>query len=192
MSLGFLPAGWSLSPPPHHLPLVLYPAAESSGIRLRFRRPLPFAPPCPTLHLSLCHPPTFSSLWTGGADARPSWRDRMAGPVLTLGLLATVAICGKTGHHPTLRSLRMPPGSPTAWSSALLLHGAPSPSLRPASTPLPVLPGGPRQPGPHFGEWFDLPAQPSPMAQQDLREPSFLGPGPGPIPVPVPHQAAGA
>lgn len=56
------PASQSLSPPPHHLPQFLCPAAEPRGVRLHFRLPLSFAPPhAPTLHLSLWHSPTLPS-----------------------------------------------------------------------------------------------------------------------------------
>lgn len=56
------PASQSLSPPPHHLPQFLCPAAEPRGVRLHFRLPLSFAPPhAPTLHLSPWHSPTLPS-----------------------------------------------------------------------------------------------------------------------------------
>lgn len=93
------PASQSLSPPPHHLPQFLCPAAEPRGVRLHFRLPLhpPTPPPCTCPFGTHPHSP---ALPTGGTDPRPSQRNRMEGSVLTLVLLAALVVCGKNGHHP--------------------------------------------------------------------------------------------
>lgn len=40
----------------------------------------------------------------------------MEGPVLTLGLLAILVVCGKSGHHPALKGPSgLSPRAPTAW-----------------------------------------------------------------------------
>ncbi|XP_010946490.2 acetylcholine receptor subunit delta isoform X1 [Camelus bactrianus] len=106
MSLGSCPAGQSLSPPPHHLSQFLFPAAEPRGVRLRFRLPLPFVPsPHPAPVPSVTHPHS-PVLLIGGADPRPSQRRRMEGPVLTLGLLAALMVCGSWGLNEEERLIR--------------------------------------------------------------------------------------
>ncbi|KAF7464505.1 Hypothetical predicted protein [Marmota monax] len=94
----------------------------------------------------------------------------MEGPVLTLGLLATLVVCGKgitPPWGPSCTHLDSPCMAPCLGSCPI-----PTPTL-------PSLPGRGRPPGSPCpgGGWIPS-VQPSPMAQQDLRAASFLGPLP--------------
>nr|XP_036276502.1 acetylcholine receptor subunit delta isoform X2 [Pipistrellus kuhlii] len=60
----------------------------------------PHAAPVP----SATHP--HSPAQCTGADAGPSWGDRMEGPVLTLGLLAALVVCGCWGLNEEERLIR--------------------------------------------------------------------------------------
>lgn len=112
--------------------------------------------------------------------------------MLTLGLLAALVVCGKSGHHPALKGPSgLAPRVPAAWSP-------PTPPLHQAQLPpqlwrgLTALEGVDRQ-DPFLGSGWIPPssAQPHGLA-------GFHGsPLPGPpsqhrIPLPVPPQAAGA
>lgn len=96
----------------------------------------------------------------------------MEGPVLTLGLLAALVVCGKSGHHPSLEGPSGPlPRSPTACSPPVPSH---------VGLPLPA-----SGPPPHFPCHSSLegPTPRGPLhAQQDLRAASFPGPCPRPSP----------
>lgn len=75
----------------------------------------------------------------------------MEGPVLTLGLLAALVVCGKSDHHPSLEGPPGPlPRSPMACSPPVPSYvGLPLPaSGPPPHFPLPFLPGGATPPGP--------------------------------------------
>lgn len=186
MSLGSCPAGQSLSPRPHCPPWfsTLPQSLEVSDCVSGCLFPCP-----PPLHLSppATHPHS-PALGTEGADTRASQRDRMEGPVVTLGLLATLVVCGKSGHHPPRGSLRMPTWVPHCMVPSCPLPQGASSSKRPNS-PLPLCHfslEGPATRTPLLGSGGTPPAQPSSMAQQDRRPTSFLGPRPVPRPCP-PH-----
>lgn len=158
--LGF-PSSWLVAVPTPSSPAPgSLPSSRAQRCQIAFLAASSFCPPPPPLcTCPLCHPPTFPSLWTGGADARPGWRDRMEGPVLMLGLLAALVVCGKSERHPILRGPSgCPPGYPTAWSSPRLLRGAPSSSLRPPSHPgCHFSLEGPDQQGPTLGRgWVSV------------------------------------
>lgn len=76
----------------------------------------------------------------------------MEGPGLTLGLLAALVVCGKNGHHPTLRR----PSGCHRVSIAWCLPAPPS--IRPSSAcPPPFLPRGADHQDPAPGEgWIPL------------------------------------
>lgn len=184
-SLGTLPCPWVSSQLAVPVPTPSSPAPGSLASSTAWRCQIAFPAAssfCPSLPHSAPVPsathPHSPALWPGGADARPSLRDRMEGPVVTLGLLATLVVCGKSGHHPIPRGpLLHDPPHPS--------YMAPSPSLRPPSHPCCHFSlEAPTTRAPALGSGL-ICAQPSPMAQQERREASFLSPCPRAIPVPV-------
>lgn len=96
----------------------------------------------------------------------------MKGPVLSLGLLAALVMCGKSGHRPTMGC---PPRFPTAWPPLLLLHGTNLPQPQAPSHPHCRFSWRAQPPEPCSGEPFEPPTQPSPIAQRYLRGPSPRG-----------------
>lgn len=109
------------------------------------------SPPTPTLHLSPL-PPTFPNPADKRGRCKTQSEGRMEGPGLTLGLLAALVVCGKNGHHPTLRRLSGCHRVSIAWCLP-----AP-PSIRPSSAcPPPFLPRGADHQDPAPGEgWIPL------------------------------------
>ena len=87
----------------------------------------------------------------------------MEGPVLTLGLLAALVVCGKNGHHPPQRV-------PSAWSPPPLARDTLSQHQAHLPTPTAIFSLEGLAPG--------IPLH----AQQDLRTASSLGPCPPPSP----------
>ena len=152
--LGLLP-GWPVPVPTPASPAPVSPACHRASrcqIALPAASSLGATPhPAPVPSATRPHSP---ALPTGAADPRPSQRNRMEGPVLTLGLLAALVVCGKSGHHPSLEGPSGPlPRSPTACSPPVPSYvGLPLPvSGPPPHFPLPFLPGGANPPGPAPG-----------------------------------------
>lgn len=99
----------------------------------------------------------------------------MEGPVLTLGLLAALVVCGKSGHHPALKGPSgLAPRVPAAWSP-------PTPPLHQARLP-PQLWRGLTARTPSWGVAGSPQLSPAPWPGRISRQPPSRSPLPAPHP----------